>query len=144
MTGVRLVPRWIAASGLVIAVLGTFLPWFHSGSVERHSYQIADSAGRLSLFDNTFAHAALQIWVAVPLTAAVCLGLLALGFARTAATVTTLLGLAVGTVAALAVVQGGGGPIGITATGPLTTLAGAIVALAGALGTFVARTGRNP
>jgi hypothetical protein len=144
MTGFRRVPPWVAASGLVILVLGTFLPWFHSGSVERHSYQAADLAGRLTLFDNAFVRVALRVWVAVPLLSAVCFGLLALGFARTGATVTAVLAITVGTVALLAGVRsGGGGLLGITPAGPATTLAGASVALAGALGTFAVRSARS-
>ncbi|GAB2970565.1 hypothetical protein LWP59_15035 [Amycolatopsis acidiphila] len=145
MTGFRRVPPWVAASGLVILVLGTFLPWFRSGSIERHSYQAADSAGRLAFFDNAFVRAALHIWVAVPLVSTVCLGLLALGFARAGATITALLAISVGTVALLATVRSGdeGGLLGISPAGPVTTLAGAGVALAGALGTFAVRAGRN-
>jgi hypothetical protein len=145
MTGFRRVPPWVAASGLLILVLGTFLPWFHSRSVERHSYQAADSAGRLGLFDNAFVHAALQIWLAVPLVCTVCLGLFALGLSRSGPTVTTVLAISAGTVALLVTVRSGGegGLIGITPAGPATTLTGASLALAGALGTLVIRAGRS-
>ncbi|HVW40173.1 MAG TPA: hypothetical protein VHC18_02370 [Amycolatopsis sp.] len=153
MTGVQRVLAGAAALGLITLVVGTFLPWFHSGSVERHSYQAASLAGRLSLVDNAFAGAALRIWPAVPLLAAACAGLFALGLLRTGATVTALLAISVGTVALLACVQSGatGGLVGITLTGPVTTVAGAIVALAGALGAVAAprahpmtRTGGQP
>ncbi|MTD56791.1 hypothetical protein [Amycolatopsis pithecellobii] len=140
MTGFRRIPPWAAATGVAITVLGTFLPWFHSGTVERHSYQAAALAGRFGLLGNTIADGALRIWVAIPLASAVCLGLFALGFARTAAALTTLLAISVGTVALLATVRSGGGTTGITTTGPVTTLSGAIVALAGALGTFAVRS----
>lgn len=144
MPGFRRVPPLVASSGLVVLVIGTFLPWFHSGSVQRHSYQAADLAGRLALFDHTFVRTALQIWLAVPLTSTVCLGLFALGLARSAATGTTLLAISVGTVALLGCVQSSntGELIGITPAGPATTLAGAGLALAGALGTFAVRAGR--
>jgi hypothetical protein len=144
LTSFRRIPPWIASSGLVVLVVGTFLPWFHSGSVERHSYQAADSVGRLALFDNSFVRAALHIWLAVPLTSTVCLGLFALGLARTGATCSAVLAISVGTVALLATVRGAeSGLIGITPAGPATTLAGASVALAGALGTFAVRAGRS-
>ena len=136
MTGVQRVLAGVSAFGLIALVAGTFLPWFHSGSVERHSYQAAALAGRLSLVDDAFAGAALRIWFAVPLLTAVCIGLFALGFVRTAATTTTLFAISVGTVALLGCVQSGttDGLVGITPAGPVTTLAGAVVALAGALG----------
>ncbi|SFI57677.1 hypothetical protein SAMN05421835_10171 [Amycolatopsis sacchari] len=145
MTGLRRGLPWLASAGLVVTVLGTFLPWFHSGGVQRHSYQTADAIARLVLVDSAFLRTALRLWLGVPLLAAVCLGLFALGFARTAATLTALLAISVGTVALLATVRSGGtdGLIGITPTGPVTTLAGAGVALAGALGTFAVRARRS-
>ncbi|TVT06473.1 hypothetical protein FNH07_20305 [Amycolatopsis bartoniae] len=145
----------MAALGLAVLVAGTFLPWFHSGAVERHSYQAADVAGRLALSGAPALRAVLHAWVAVPLVTAVCLGLLVLGVTRTAATVTGLFATFVGTVALLAVVRSGDGPIGISPAGPATTLAGASLALAGALASVLfraaarhhpttARTGGHP
>ncbi|HJQ47966.1 MAG TPA: hypothetical protein VJ870_16860 [Amycolatopsis sp.] len=141
MTRVQRVLAGVSAVGLITLVAGTFLPWFHSGSVERHSYEAASLAGRLSLVDSAFAGAALRVWFAVPLLGAACIGLLALGLLRTGATVTALLAISVGTVALLGCVQSGttDGLVGITLTGPITTMAGAIVALAGALGALVSR-----
>ena len=141
MTGGQRVLAGVSAFGLITLVVGTFLPWFHSGSVERHSYQAASLAGRLSLVDSAFAGAALRVWFAVPLLAAAGIALLALGLVRVGATIAGLLAIFVGTVALLGCVQSGttNAPIGITPTGPIITVAGAIVALAGALGALAAR-----
>ncbi|WP_208026094.1 hypothetical protein [Amycolatopsis acidicola] len=146
MRAARLITLLATTTGLAVLLAGTFLPWFHSGNVQRHSYQAAGLAGRLSLLHNGFAAAMLRGWIAVPLLAALCAGLLVLGFRRTGATLTTLFAISVGTIALLALVQSGGGLVGITATGPATTLAGAVVALAGALGGLVAgpRRTRKP
>lgn len=140
----RRVAPWIASAGLAVAVAGTFLPWFSSGAVERHSYQAAGLADRFALLRDPFANAALHVWFGVPLLSCVCVALFALGFRRTGATITTLLAISVGTVALLATIyaDSGSGPIAISATGPATTLAGAFVALVGALGGFFA--GRHP
>ncbi|HVV10634.1 hypothetical protein [Amycolatopsis sp.] len=139
----RLFSLLAATTGLIVLVAGTFLPWFHSGNVQRNSYQTAGVADRLSLLHNEFAAALLHGWIAVPLLSAVFAGLVVLGLRKTGATLTMLLAISVGTIAAMALVQGGGGLIGITPAGPVTTLAGAIVALAGALGGLFTGTGRR-
>jgi hypothetical protein len=145
MTAVHRIPPWVASSGLVILVIGTFLPWFRSGTVQRHSYQAVGLADRLALFHNAFLSAALHVWIAVPVLSAVSIGLFTLGFARTGATFTAVLAISVGTIALLIAVHTGGPDdlVGLTPAGPVTTLAGAGIALAGALGTFVVGTGRS-
>ncbi|WP_199432195.1 hypothetical protein [Qaidamihabitans albus] len=128
----------LAVLGLVVAVAGTFLPWFHSGEMERGSYEAAALLAHFDLVRNAFAGAALRGWVAMPLLAAGCVALYALRLPRTAAAATTVLSILVGTVAVLTLVQGGGegatGAVGVSATGPLTTTTGMILALLGALG----------
>ncbi|NIH83939.1 hypothetical protein [Amycolatopsis granulosa] len=145
MHGSRIGPA-AASLGLALVVAGTFLPWFRSGSVGRSSYAAAGLADRLALLDHPLAGPALRAWVAVPAVAAVCLVLFVCGVARTAATVTALLAITGGTIALLATVQSGGsaGVVSVSLSGPLTTLGGSALALAGALGTFItARAGRT-
>ncbi|NIH80878.1 hypothetical protein [Amycolatopsis viridis] len=135
-----------ASLGLALVVTGTFLPWFRSGSVSRSSYAAAGLADRLALLDHPLAGPALRAWVAVPAAAAVCLVLFVCGVARTAATVAALLAITGGTIALLATVQSGGtaSVVSVSLSGPLTTLGGSALALAGALGTFItARAGRT-
>ncbi|MDQ0381820.1 hypothetical protein [Amycolatopsis thermophila] len=136
----------VAALGVALVVAGTFLPWFRSGSVSRSSYAAAGLADRLALLDDPLAGTALRAWVAVPALAAVCLVLLLSGLPRTGATLTALLAITGGTVALLATVQGSGttGVVAVSPSGPVTTLCGSALALAGAVGTFVtARAGRT-
>ncbi|MFJ8815043.1 hypothetical protein [Amycolatopsis thermoflava] len=136
----------VATLGLVLVVAGTFLPWFRSGSVSRSSYAAAGLADRLALLDDPLAGSALRAWVAVPALAAACLVLLVCGLARTGATLTALLAITGGTVALIATVQGGGttGVVSVALAGPVTTLCGSALALAGAVGTFItARAGRT-
>jgi len=145
MHGPRIGPA-VASLGLALVVAGTFLPWFRSGSVSRSSYAAAGLADRLALLDHPLAGPALRGWVAVPALAAVCLVLFVCGLARTAATLTALLAITGGTIALVATIQAGGtaGVVSVSLGGPLTTLCGSALALAGALGTFMtARTGRT-
>ncbi|WP_236808908.1 hypothetical protein [Amycolatopsis albispora] len=135
-----------AAAGLVLAVVGSFLSWFRSGSVNRSSYQVVGLIDRFDLTDNTFVVLALRVWIVVPLLAAAAIALLVLGATRTGAAVTVVLAIFVGTAAGFAAVQGGddGGPIGVTPAGPVTTTIGTLVAVIGALGAVVtAAAGRR-
>lgn len=126
----------IAAFGLVIVVTGTFLRWLDSGVVGRNSYQAVAVAGTV------LAAPAFRLWTVVPLLCAVCVVLFVLGLVKTAATATLLTATAVGIVAAIATSRAGdpGGPIGVSVPGPVTTLAGAGIALLGALGSLLVRT----
>jgi hypothetical protein len=147
MTGARTVTTrasiTCACCGLVCATLGTFLPWFRSGSVQRNSYETAALADHFGWFDNPAIAVTLRFWVGAPLLGAVCLGLYALGVSRAAATLTLLSMAVVGTTAGVAVVQvgGAGGLIGVVPSGPTSTIVGAGVATVGALGVLVTPRG---
>ncbi|WP_216204886.1 hypothetical protein [Amycolatopsis aidingensis] len=142
-----------AAAGLVGVVVGSFLPWFGSGSVSRTSYQAAALLGRLDLFDNALVDLALRSWVAVPLLCAGSVALFALGLFRTAATCTLVLGAVVGTIGMVCAVQGteagsAAGGVAVLIPGPVTSTAGSAAAVLGALGVFgtlyrAARLGRR-
>lgn len=141
-----------ACAGLVCVVVGTFLPWFRSGTVQRNSYETAALVDHFALFDNPVVSVALRCWVGVPLLSAACFGLYVLGISRTAATLTLLSTAVVGTTAGVTVVQDGGadGLIGVLPSGPTTTIVGAAMAAVGALGVLVTsrsarstRTGRT-
>ncbi|GAB2782350.1 hypothetical protein [Amycolatopsis magusensis] len=125
-----------AAAGLVLAVVGSFLSWFRSGSVNRSSYQLVGLIDRFDLTGNPVVLLALRVWIVVPLLAATAIAMLVLGLTRTGAALTVVLAIFVGTAAGFAAVQGGdeGGPIGVTPLGPVTTTIGTLVAVIGALG----------
>ncbi|RBM22627.1 hypothetical protein DI005_05655 [Prauserella sp. PE36] len=133
----------LCSLGLVVAVTGTFLPWFHSGTVERSSYHAVGLVGHFDLLDSALVTALLTGWIAVPLLSAVAAGLFALRLPRTGAALALVVALVVGTVSLLAVVQGGspGRFVGVTTTGPITTTTGMAIALCGALGVLVAVRG---
>lgn len=123
----------VAAAGLVVLVLGTFLPWLRSGDVLRDSYQ---SVGALrTLVAGTGLGALLDAWLMVIPACVVCIALYALRLRKVSAGLGVLLSLAVGVAAGLVVAQGDdpGALIGAAAAGPAVTLTGATVALVGAI-----------
>lgn len=126
----------VTTAGLVVSVAGTFLPWLRSGTVQRDSYQVAGAVDHFELLDNPFATAALKAWIGLPMVAAACVLLFAFRLLRTGALLASVVALVVGTVSVLAAVQADGrdGVIGVTATGPVTTITGMSIALCGALG----------
>ncbi|EHR51035.1 hypothetical protein SacmaDRAFT_2795 [Saccharomonospora marina XMU15] len=132
-------------AGLAVASVGTFLPWFSSGGIERDSYQAAALADSLALVNNPLVGLLLRGWVGVPLLSAVCVGLFALGFLRVAALTTLPLAALVGTVSVLTIVQAAdaAGQVSVTTTGPATTTTGMTTATLGALGVLVSYWGRR-
>jgi hypothetical protein len=141
----------VAATGLVVLVLGTFLPWLRSGVVLRDSYQ---SAGALrELVSGTFLDTLLTAWLMIVPACVVCVGLYLLRLRRVSAGFGCLVSLVVGTAAGLVVVQGtdprsliSAAPAGpaVTLTGATVTLVGAIAVLAGPRGRQRELTGGTP
>lgn len=131
----------VGVVGLVTAVVGTFLPWLRSGSVTRDSYEVLALRGFAGL-DTATGDVVRVVWVGLtPL--AVCCAVLGLArLRRIAAWGALLFGTIAGTVAALAAVQGGneGALVGISLTGPVVTLCGAVLGIAGAITVLTANT----
>ena len=61
------VPPVVTTTGAVIALLGTFLPWLRSGTVDRSSYEIFDLVERLGFSPNGVIAWTLKLWPLVPL-----------------------------------------------------------------------------
>ena len=61
------VPSVITTAGAAIALVGTFLPWLRSGSVDRSSYDIFDLVERLGFSPNGVVAWTLRLWPLVPL-----------------------------------------------------------------------------
>jgi hypothetical protein len=123
----------VAAAGLAVLVAGTFLPWLRSGVVLRDSYQ---SVGALrTVAGGGVADALLNAWLLVIPGCVVCVALYAVRLRRVSGALVCLVSAAVGTAAAFVVVQGAdpGALVAATATGPSVTLAGATVAMVGAI-----------
>lgn len=127
--------------GLVTTVVGTFLPWLRSGTATRDSYQVLALRGWAGL-NNTSGEFVRGIWVGMIPLATLCVILFALGLRRFAGWLSILFGTITGTVAALAVVQGGNGAslVGISLIGPTVALSGAVLAVAGAITVLTAST----
>ncbi|EHR61806.1 hypothetical protein [Saccharomonospora cyanea] len=154
----RSVTRWGAASravagwsalavvGLAVTVVGTFLPWLASGSVERDSYAAAAVIEHV-LVPGPAVELALRAWSGVVIATTLGVALIVLALWRTAAVLTAMIGLTVGTVAAVVTVQvpDVAGLIRITPVGPVTATTGSVLALLGGLGLFLAarRAGRH-
>jgi hypothetical protein len=124
----------IAAVGLVTTITGTFLPWLKSGSTTRDSYEVL-SLRDLAGLDGVAGTVATSVWVGLTPLAMVAIGLYVVRFPRFAACVGLLFGTIGGTVALLATVQGDskGALVGISISGPVTTLAGAVLTIVGAI-----------
>lgn len=129
--------------GLVTAVVGFFLPWLRSGTVTRTSYEVLALRGFAGL-DGAQGEVLRGAWVALTPLAVCCVVLWAVRFHRFAACVALVFGTIAGTVAALAAVQGGneGALVGISLTGPVVTLGGAVLGIAGAI-TVLTATSRT-
>ncbi|WP_367138611.1 hypothetical protein [Saccharothrix sp. HUAS TT1] len=127
--------------GLVTAVVGAFLPWLRSGTVTRTSYEVLalrDFAG----LDGVAGEVVRGVWVALTPLAVCCVLLWAVRFHRIASWLALVFGTIAGTVAALAAVQGGdeAALVGISSTGPVVTLGGAVLGVAGAITVLTAKS----
>ncbi|MFD1149657.1 hypothetical protein [Saccharothrix hoggarensis] len=127
--------------GLVTAVVGTFLPWLRSGTVTRTSYEVLALRGFAGL-DGVSGEVVRGVWVGLTPLAVCCVILWSTRLQRFASWLALLFGTIGGTVAALAAVQGGseGALVGISLTGPVVTLGGAVLAIAGAITVLTATT----
>ena len=125
----------IGGLGLVVLVVGTFLPWLRSGSVLRNSYQTVTVARRLTTLCDGVPGAVTAAWPAVGITAAVSAVLYALGARRASAVTALLLAVVTGTIATLAIVllPASESTVRVIVAGPAVTLGGAVLALVGAL-----------
>lgn len=126
----------LGAVGLVLIVVGTFLPWLRSGRVLRNSYE-TDGAIKRLLAPDGIAHAALVLWPVVSLacTASLALYLLrARGAAIALAVLTSVIAVAVG-LGALSAPELG--TVSVVVTGPAVTVSGSILTLFAATLRFV-------
>jgi hypothetical protein len=136
----RWMPQTVAATGLVLIVVGTFLPWSRSGMTYRNSYASLGVLRELG-----FVGGVVTVWVAMIPLVAVVIAAYALGLRRSAAGVAAVMSIMLGTISGVAAVQGddGGSLIGIASSGPTTSLVGAVLALLGAVVVLVTQRKRS-
>lgn len=119
------------ASGLVVLVAGTFLPWLRSGQVRRNSYQAGGALQRL-LGVHGVLDSAVSAWPFVGLLCAGIVATYAIGCHRCAALLALIVALFTGAVALAALRIGGNRILRAAALGPSVTLLGALAVLAAA------------
>jgi hypothetical protein len=134
----------LAAAGLLLIAVGTFLPWVVSGSVLRDSYQSISVIRAIKAVEGNPLELVLDAWTMIIPVITVCVVGYALGFRRTAATISTILAIICGTISGTATVVSGGEGItlGIAGTGPTTMLIGAVLTVIGVVGIFAGQRGR--
>jgi hypothetical protein len=59
--------RLTAAIGALVALVGTFMPWLRSGTVDRSSYDLVDVVERLGFSPGGFVGIAVAVWPIAPL-----------------------------------------------------------------------------
>jgi hypothetical protein len=134
----------LTAVGLVAVGIGTFLPWVKSGTVLRDSYQSIAVIRTIKVLDGSPLAFVLDAWTLLIPAITLCVVVYALGLRRSAATISAAVAIISGTVAGSATVVGGGEEVrlGISSTGPVTTLIGSVLTLVGVVGIFAGRRSR--
>jgi hypothetical protein len=130
-----LVPS-VGAVGLVLIVVGTFLPWLRSGRVLRNSYE-TDGAIRRLLAPDGLAHGALAVWPAVSLSCAAVIALYMLGARATGLALAVVTSLVATAVSIGALTAPRLGSLSVATTGPAVTAAGSFLVLLAATLRFV-------
>ena len=113
-----------APVGLVVTVVGTFLPWLGSGQAERNSYAAGGAARRL-LNLSPPVHDLLGAWPALGLVAAVAIALVVLGHLGPGLGLTFAVSAVAGACAAAVIPVRGTSYAHVLLTGPVITLSGA-------------------
>lgn len=112
--------------GLVIIVIGTFLPWLGSGTAERNSYAAGGAVRRLLTLSRPL-HDALGTWPLLGLIAACAIAALVLGYAAVGIGLATFVAVVAGSCAAAVLPVHGNRYAHVLHAGPVTTLIGAML-----------------
>jgi hypothetical protein len=124
----------LTAVGLVVLLAGTFLPWLHSGTVSRDSYQSASVLRGLPSSLNGAENALLYGWLAVIPLCAVSIALYALNLRRPSGAIACLVSVLVVVTSVVAItLPGTTASVGFSSVGPTVTLVGAAFALIGGI-----------
>jgi hypothetical protein len=133
----------LGVTGVVLVVVGTFLPWVSSGGQMYRSYAVAGLVDRLDLLDNGLVRVLLGGWPFVGPLCLVPLVLAALRHRRAAGSTAIVIGLAVAAGAALVLRYAGAlhvpGVVVVVGTGPWTVIAGGLTLAGGGVLALVVR-----
>ncbi len=134
-----------AGSGLVLALVGSFLPWVISGQVRRSSYAVAGMIDRLGVAGNGVLGALAAGW---PLVGLLCSAPVIAAVLRrwgTAGALCIILGLTMAAVSIAMLVFSGQGAIGVRVDpiGPSVTVAGATLLTVGGMVLFSTSIGHK-
>jgi hypothetical protein len=116
------------AAGLVVLVIGTFLPWLRSGESQRNSYA-AGNALRGLIDLPGILDALVPVWPYVGLWCAAVVAAYALGLRRWAGGLALVAGAVAAAVAIGALSAQANGFIGPCRSGPVVTLVGSVIVL---------------
>lgn len=134
----------VAGLGLVVLVIGTFLPWLRSGEVLRDSYAAVGVLGRLTGLHDGPLGPVLAAWPGLGLVAALCVVAYVTGLRRSAAVAIMFLAAICGAMGGFAALHvHGGSALGLVWTGPLVTVSGAVLGVLGGVAVLVAPIGRS-
>jgi hypothetical protein len=143
----------IGATGLILVVVGSFLPWVDSGTVRRSSYQIAGVVGRLGIGAGGALAFLIAAWPFIGFLCTAPVLAAAVRWWRTAGAIAVAIGLVSGLLSfsLLIFVAGRGGSIlRVDPIGPSVMAAGAVLLLCSGLallfgaGSPIRRMGARP
>lgn len=124
--------------GIVVLVIGTFLPWLRSGRATRNSYEATGAVRRLvhppGILDDLF-----RVWPLLGALCALAVAVHALGLRRVGAGIGMLASVAGGAAAVAALNAAHNAYASVIETGPAITLAGAAIVVVSAGAEFVIR-----
>jgi hypothetical protein len=137
---VQVVICLFGGAGLLLVVLGSFLPWVISGNVRRSSYQIVGVVGRLGIGDGGALAGLIGAWPFIGVLCVVPVVAVAIRWWRSAAVIGIGIGLISGALSfgLLILVAGRGGAIlRLDPVGPSVMAAGAVLLVCAGAGLFL-------
>jgi hypothetical protein len=126
----------LVAAGVVVTIVGTFLPWVVSGGVTRTSYAVAGLLDRLQLFRSDWVTGLLKAWPVVGPLCVVPVVLLIVRLWRPAGWVATLVGAAVVAATVTVLVYAADWSFSVVELdliGPVITIVGGVLLIGGGL-----------
>ena len=141
----RVAALMFAGAGVVLALVGSFLPWVDSGQVRRSSYAVTGVIDRLGIAGDGVLGSLVAGWPFIGLLCATPVVAALLRRWVIAGTLGVLLGIAMATVSLALLAVSGDGAIGVQVDpmGPSVTSAGAMLLIVGGAWLIIGHW-RNP